>query len=336
MTKKSSIKDTNLIIPTATTTTDGELSANDTNDSRHEKELLPSTYTEQDIVGMALDSSNEEDLPDTSIDSPISDTIVKPKQTKGIRKSRTTKFVSTPKLVTSVDDSSVTEVADKPHPQKTADEQNAAKTVNDQNAAKTADKPKAVKSEKLDTNKKRLSSQDVSVHEYSPDEEKAAVPQFTVNLKSQSIPRVKRSVTELLNLSSVVKCPFPPHTFEKPLQCTHVMLIYECVPFNRDALSECTSQALQLLSLRTVIKSYTSTFVVNSSGNGVITILISLKNRSTVSKPENFVFSGITPTIHSCPKVNYALRFLIVNFNKIHPYTDEYFLTDNPSLDLIE
>jgi hypothetical protein len=125
-----------------------------------------------------------------------------------------------------------------------------------------------------------------------------------------------------------VKCPFPPHNFENTLRCIHVMFIYKGLKLTSETLDLCTSQVLQLLTSKTVVKNYTSISSVNSNYIVTITILVSFKGRAIINKPENFLFFDIAPSIHHCTRKSYALRFLVENFNKIHPYTDKLLSTD--------
>jgi hypothetical protein len=146
----------------------------------------------------------------------------------------------------------------------------------------------------------------------------------------------KRSISDLLNINSALPCPFPAFSFAKPLQCTHALFIFSNVSFSPGDLSSFTGSVLQLLSLKTVIKKYASTFIIKNGNQGTITIVVSFKSRSTISKPVNFVFKGHEPTIHPCPKGNNAFRYLVLNFNNIHPFHQDYFLSDCSLPDLID
>jgi len=137
-------------------------------------------------------------------------------------------------------------------------------------------------------------------------------------------------------VNSALPCPFPPFSFAKPLQCTHALFVFSNVSFSPGALSSFTGAVLQLLSLKTVIKKYASTFIIKDGNQGTITIVVSFKSRSTISKPVNFVFQGHEPSIHPCPKGNNAFRYLVLNFNCIHPFHEDYFLSDCSLPDLID
>ena len=124
----------------------------------------------------------------------------------------------------------------------------------------------------------------------------------------------------------IISCPFPPHNFNEGPKCWHIILIYPNVKFRTDILKSCIAFISSLFALKT----YYSTFIVESNGFGSITVLISLTYKTAITPPENFVFDKITPTIHPISGTSHsALDFLLANFKNAYGYKERHFLTNS-------
>ena len=161
----------------------------------------------------------------------------------------------------------------------------------------------------------------------------------TPNIESKKpkvlLVRQKCDIVDLLKTTQTVpvipttSCLFPPHDFNKGPECWNVMFIYLNIKSNPNALAFCISSILKLLTLKTTVKTYSSSFLVESNGFGCITILINFSSKTAMIRPENFVFDNNIPTIHLVKRSRPVLDFLVANFRNNNIYTERYFLTSS-------
>ena len=119
----------------------------------------------------------------------------------------------------------------------------------------------------------------------------------------------------------------PTHPNYASSKCWHVILIYRNVEWKPNVFSSCIASISNMFALKT----YYSTFIVESNGFGCITVFISLKNRVIVNRlPGNFVFDNINPSIYGIAKRSRpSLNFLVGNFKDTDVNKKKYFLTNS-------
>jgi hypothetical protein len=159
-------------------------------------------------------------------------------------------------------------------------------------------------------------------------EAKQIVPNPLTVIKKCDISNLSKINIDVSSISAykTISCPFPPYNFNEGPKCWHIILIYPNMKFGTDILRSCIAFISSLFALKT----YYSTFIVESNGFGSITVLISLTYKTAITPPENFVFDKITPTIHPINGTSRsALDFLLANFKNADGYKERHFLTNS-------